>query len=838
VQLLNLQKKLKHDPRLQSSENPEWNGFIHRINPDPHSVQMYSPMQIKFASICDTFYLDSTGQMVKNFKGKQVLLHSMLGAPSDIDPVSPVPVLEFLAQSSTRLEVEVMLRGYTTEIRKVKPSWRPKIIVTDFSLAYLHALSLGFNEVPLEEYINRKYDNTMSELQPKAHELKTTMFVCSGHFLHFVSKYMNKKTLNKPAVTSAMHAFGHLIESKTKQQYTTVMDSVISLFGSKRIDENVQQEIVHFLNSNEINYDEIQHLADYQHTIKSDIIMEDIIPEEDARIQKERIKFHKFFQARKNEILSKKSKYEGKKITRNTYYEPSILSTFERWNVYVPLWSKLAFEGSVTPSKTITTGYVENYFGQIKNSIHTVRNMREDLFIKEHSHVANSMVSDALAKGFFIKTRKVRRSRRTQMTPDAISTPYKRSGNPAFEANKWGSGRKKGTPKYTKNVKRLQKNPAPLNPSHDSNESSVKESPTVHDQTEKTETKRIVSSIPRYVNSDDGEKLLDPLQLANKSWSLQTKVIPQLIKGMTDEEFGDEQDVITLHGGRFVSSVVAARMSLRILQAEVDTIENQTSFVLDPTIVTGTGDLFQVNAESFPAISKELFMNSQLYLISFLDNHAFLTHIDVPHNTIFFYDSLNTDKAPLAIRQNVRFQRDIYFHALINGLNEYYSTSRTFKIVQNPCPEQIGNECVQMALLNFLAVVQHKDPMKIVSPNYAKVYRFQIANSLLQETEAGTALLEKFNNNVEKTLEALDKRQKVRDEINVLFRKRNEVAELHKNACDTGNNDENTPEWITLNTKLKALENDVKLMDRKWAMMQETVLNNCELNTPAQVEYT
>jgi hypothetical protein len=42
------------------------------------------------------------------------------------DNVTTVPIAEFLSTKGTGNEVEGMLRSYFAEVRKVKPSWKPR----------------------------------------------------------------------------------------------------------------------------------------------------------------------------------------------------------------------------------------------------------------------------------------------------------------------------------------------------------------------------------------------------------------------------------------------------------------------------------------------------------------------------------------------------------------------------------------------------------------------------------------------------------------------------------------------------------------------------------------
>jgi len=76
--LTDLQNGIKQNTDFQC-EHAEWNGFIHSINIDPHSVQLYSPIQVKYAVHVDYFYLDRAGQIAQNLKRKQIAYWQNLG---------------------------------------------------------------------------------------------------------------------------------------------------------------------------------------------------------------------------------------------------------------------------------------------------------------------------------------------------------------------------------------------------------------------------------------------------------------------------------------------------------------------------------------------------------------------------------------------------------------------------------------------------------------------------------------------------------------------------------------------------------------------------------------
>jgi hypothetical protein len=87
----------------------------------------------------------------------------------------------------------------------------------------------------------------------------------------------------------------------------------------------------------------------------------------------------------------------------NPEFEPPILETFLRWNIYLPVWSKVTFCGRSAPKETITTGYVEQYFGVNKHAHHAKLNEQEHKFILTHAPNVEVRVRDAVPFGREVK---------------------------------------------------------------------------------------------------------------------------------------------------------------------------------------------------------------------------------------------------------------------------------------------------------------------------------------------------------------------------------------------------------------------------------------------------
>jgi hypothetical protein len=90
---------------------------------------MFLPQQIRYGSLCDQLFIDGTGEMVRDWQNKKVLLHTIVGKQFGKDKITTVRMAEFLSTKGTKNEVKSMLRFYFAEVRKVKPSWKPRSVV-------------------------------------------------------------------------------------------------------------------------------------------------------------------------------------------------------------------------------------------------------------------------------------------------------------------------------------------------------------------------------------------------------------------------------------------------------------------------------------------------------------------------------------------------------------------------------------------------------------------------------------------------------------------------------------------------------------------------------------
>jgi hypothetical protein len=736
------------NPRFQDDKNHQWDGFIQRFSVKPHTLTFFSPQQIKYGSFCDELFIDSTGSLVPNREGRQVLLHSIVGKPSQIKQIPTVPLLEMLSTVGTTTEIESMIRLYASEVRKTKPNWTPKLVVSDFALAYLHANSQAFCEMSLSTYINMKYDHLLDANAAAAYN-GTNIFVCSGHFLHFASKYMRRKTLNLVAVDIAMHGFARLIECTSREEYENLVTDIITLFGKKTLDEDARQLITKRLKAKPMTFVEDEYLEAFRNTVKSDVEMEQIFPADDPKLQKEKSKFFQHFKQRQEDIIdTTSSKNSTQTVPTNMYHDSTILATFARWNVYIPLWSKICFAGhKEIPESTITTGNVEQYFGEIKVTVHPIRKVREDIFLKAHGPAALSMVEDVLARGYFKKPG-TRRQQTGRKPPEAVWGPKKQ---------------KKGPPRYAHAAKLLHKEPSKIpilrrgsfdaSQSKNLNDSNRQKDPSVinPDGLRGYDRATIESKVPMIQETEEGPIMRDSFALNEKWWVNESRILEELIKPGGSEVWGNETDILTLRSGLLVSSAVAGRMCQKIVDMFPENIR-RNMMLIDPTYVSIDVEGFAADPLLLPEVDQLDLANSRFVMISMLEDHAWLTVVKIRDEQIIFYDSLSGK-----IENELRKQ---YYMAMMGGFMVKYGMDMQFNIIEKPTAEQVGNECVQMSLLALKALLLDREPQEVVSPFYARVYRKEILADLLQETTRGQALLSIANGDPLEVLSILEKRQR------------------------------------------------------------------------------
>jgi hypothetical protein len=782
--LRKLQQDLAATHKYQDHVHPSWSGFIKALSITPHYVFLYGPEQIRYGKLCDTIYLDSTGSVVQRTDDRQVLLHSGVGKSSRVPHAPAVPLFEMLSNVGTSASVEHLIRTYRLEVCKLDSSWQPKLVVFDFCLAYAHSCSVGFCSKPLEDYINMKYKHMVNTSKGAKYE-GTNLFVCSGHFLHFCSSYMRKKTVNVPAIKVALHAFGSFIECRNLEQYQHLTERVITLFGAEKLDEKTRIGIVQELTVGDCQAEHKVAMEVLNLTIKSDIVMSDIVPEEDSKLKRDQSKFNVYFEKRVDEVLSALTNIPNDES--NPFFDPKILETFHRWNTYLPLWSKITFCGRSAPKETITTGYVEQYFGVTKHAHHAKLNEPEDKFILTHAPYVEAKVREAVRLGREVKALRKPYTKKKSiqrfvdyirgfkpLSASKIKTIPSLHRTEAWSTTQWSTGIRRKQPLYTKNIKRLF---SPFRRSADIDSQKRKKTPNknvTHQPIQKPQP----TPLTELYSSDAGKlatKSKLDFVLKGKPWVHEFEELTDIFDPGPLGGYGLESEIMTLGREREVSSFVAGTVAYNLVVTHRGDYRRQRSFrILDTALVSYNTNSKQFVKTTAALPNKETFdyNDSTLFMISMHRNHAWLTRVDVKNRQIFYYDSLESQ----IISRN---EREKYYDSLKAALNEKYEDGMpSWKpLVQKAAPDQLINDCVVISLLCLSALLKNQEPVLEVDPSYAPAYRNQIILELLSETERGSRLLQNTKGNIPHLLEILTARELFRRQISNIYRDKSEIQQ-------------------------------------------------------------
>ena len=117
------------------------------------------------------------------------------------------------------------------EYRKYKVITSPRMVMTDFSWAIIHACLKVFCNETLTDYLNRSYRIVIGEAADEEF-LKTRLHVCAAHMMKLKKKHASEKFFKKfnceSQVHFAMRLFGRLLNCHSSTD-------VISLAKSAKI---------------------------------------------------------------------------------------------------------------------------------------------------------------------------------------------------------------------------------------------------------------------------------------------------------------------------------------------------------------------------------------------------------------------------------------------------------------------------------------------------------------------------------------------------------------------------------------------------------------------------
>ncbi|CAF0923225.1 unnamed protein product, partial [Brachionus calyciflorus] len=309
-------------------------GFIQEIHSNPYAALLFCEYQVKMWELVrelnPIWFFDATGNIMARLKNqKEILIYSIV--VHDNVKKTSFPIADFLSSANDSITINSFLTKIVERFSFYSFFKKPKVVVTDYSWANIHAISRAFNNLEVIDYINLTFKVLVEGKLYSLTPINTLVYLCSTHFLKNIidetDRVLKKKDSNEILLTNWPN-----------KSYINDYDETHKVF---------------FVENKHINFVRDSPFTDY---------------------------FKKFFESNEKETI--KQMYYGK----NFYYNPGLFKILTKRLHILPLWSGLMFKFFDLNKTRYSNNAIERWFGYFKNKIlmtnKRVRNCRL-LFLNE-----------------------------------------------------------------------------------------------------------------------------------------------------------------------------------------------------------------------------------------------------------------------------------------------------------------------------------------------------------------------------------------------------------------------------------------------------------------------
>lgn len=295
-------------------------------------------------------YLDATGSIIKNPPHiKSQIFNYALVLPGGQD-YSPLSVIDFISSEHGVKDVSTFLINLNDRLCRLTTR-RPVIdtIGTDFRLCLFQSVSLSFNGMKLNIYLQQIYKELIQVGQESA---VTIIHICSSHFIKTVLKKIDETIDDDDMKVLAACAITKLIHSTSLDEASNILKRVFAIFGTQKRPRNFNQCMKYF--------ETVTKCEDDEDDIDDDTRHQRIIIDEEQQVHDDTRKdspFFKLFSHIKDSVL-KESDYFNK---QNIFYSEAFIKYLLEFLLpYYPLWSGVLIQKFGLTRDT--NAPVENYW--------------------------------------------------------------------------------------------------------------------------------------------------------------------------------------------------------------------------------------------------------------------------------------------------------------------------------------------------------------------------------------------------------------------------------------------------------------------------------------------
>ena len=225
---IKLKEKLHRDPvfdamltacavRLTDNRSKHFKGFDRSMDYSRKTFVFYNEVQLRAAKNVFSLYVDATGNIVlPGRNGEKYLLYVISAKYEDRPSVILACFVSKYHDSDTiKVFFEQFLRDYHALHRK---AYRPSCIVTDFSFALMHSISLAWHHADLKWYLEEIYNGRIKDCY---------LTLCMLHVMKSFSRFAKPRYVDKKeAMSNFMKLCSRMIEATSLCELDKVFEQL------------------------------------------------------------------------------------------------------------------------------------------------------------------------------------------------------------------------------------------------------------------------------------------------------------------------------------------------------------------------------------------------------------------------------------------------------------------------------------------------------------------------------------------------------------------------------------------------------------------------------------
>lgn len=238
-------------------------GYIQSFNVRPFNIILFTVPQLKYLISLPHpifLHLDSTGSIFAPVRNAKKIFYYALTTPGIKSlEFGPLPLAEFISSDQTAHQIAIFLSTVNDHLRRLS---QKKLFInkveTDFSLALMHGVTMGFNNLSLKAYIDMTYKIDTSNDNDSVLDF-TMIHICSTHLSGTVRRYLKTIKTTRSIEKLVFYWISRLVHCTTLDEADEIFKLGCEVFGCEWRNDNLSNlvdEIMKFETRNIFNLQE------------------------------------------------------------------------------------------------------------------------------------------------------------------------------------------------------------------------------------------------------------------------------------------------------------------------------------------------------------------------------------------------------------------------------------------------------------------------------------------------------------------------------------------------------------------------------------------------------